>query len=267
MTEPTGRDRRAETPRESGQVTSGHAETPGEVGAEVFAALRKVSTATVTTQLFARGLRNTFLAGLRPLNPAHTRMVGEAFTLRHIPAREDLDVLSVFKDYDHPQRLAVESVGPGQVLVMDCRGQTRAASIGGILATRLLRRGAAGLVTDGAVRDSPFFAGLELPAFAAGVCATTNLARHHAVDLQVPIGCAEVPVYPGDVIVADAEGVVCVPRHLAAEVARDALEQERLEDFIQAQVEAGAPLRGTYPPDEETLRRYRSTLPGGDATR
>ncbi|MDH2424023.1 ribonuclease activity regulator RraA [Sphaerisporangium sp. TRM90804] len=246
---------------------------PGPVGApgperdddavtpEVIEALRRVSTATVTTQLFARGLRNAFLAGLRPLNPASTRMVGEAFTLRHIPAREDLDVLDVFSDYDHPQRRAVESVGPGQVLVMDCRGQTRAACIGGILATRMLRRGAAGLVTDGAVRDSPFFAQLELPAFAAGVCATTNLARHHAVDLQVPIGCAEVPVYPGDVIVADAEGVVCVPRQMAAEVARKALEQERMEEFIQREVEAGAPLRGTYPPDEDTLRRYHASLP------
>lgn len=227
------------------------------IGPEVLDALRRVSTATVTTQLFARGLRNTFMAGLRPLNPACARMAGEAFTLRHIPAREDLDVLSVFKDYDHPQRLAVESAGVGQVLVMDCRGQTRAASIGGILATRLLTRGVAGLVTDGAVRDSPFLSGLALPVFAAGVCATTNLARHHAVDLQVPIGCAEVPVYPGDVIVADAEGVVCVPRHFAAEVAGDALEQERLEDFIQLEVESGAPLRGVYPPDERTLRRYR----------
>ncbi|RCG20216.1 ribonuclease activity regulator RraA [Sphaerisporangium album] len=235
--------------------------------ADVLDALRRVSTATVTTQLFARGLRNTFMQGLRPLNPGHTRMVGEAFTLRHIPAREDLDVLAVFKDYDHPQRLAVESVGPGQVLVMDCRGQTRAASIGGILATRLLRRGVAGLVTDGAVRDSPFFAELPLPAFAAGVCATTNLARHHAVDLQVPIGCAEVPVYPGDVIVADAEGVVCVPRHLAAEIARDASAQERLEEFIQSEVDAGAPLRGTYPPDEVTLRRYEARLQDPDASR
>jgi regulator of RNase E activity RraA len=234
-------------------------EAAGGIGPEVLSALRRVSTATVTTQLFARGLRNTYLAGLRPLNPSCTRMAGEAFTLRNIPAREDLDVLSVFQDYDHPQRRAVESVGPGQVLVMDCRGDTRAASIGGILATRLLRRGAAGLVTDGAVRDSPFFTGLELPTFAAGVCATTNLARHHAVDLQVPIGCAEVPVYPGDVIVADAEGVVCVPRHLAAEVARDALEQERLEEYIQGLVENGAPLRGTYPPDEETLRGYRGS--------
>ncbi|MCW2916151.1 MAG: Regulator of RNase RraA [Actinomycetia bacterium] len=223
----------------------------------VYEALRQVSTATLTTQLLSRGFRNTFLAGLAPLNPGCARMAGDAFTLRYIPAREDIDVLEIFQDYDHPQRRAVESVGPGQVLVMDCRGQTRAASLGGILATRLLRRGAAGLVTDGAVRDSPTFAALPLPAFAAGVSASTNLTQHHAVDLQVPIGCAEVAVYPGDVIVGDAEGVVCVPRRLAAEVARAALEQEHLEAFILTEIEAGSPLRGVYPPDAATRERYR----------
>lgn len=226
----------------------------------VYQAMRQISTATLTTQLLARGLRNTFLAGLRPLNPGWTRMAGDAFTLRYIPAREDIDVLEVFQDYDHPQRRAVESVGPGQVLVIDCRGRRRAASLGGILATRLLRRGAAGVVTDGAVRDSPAFAELALPAFAAAVAATTNLAQHHAVDLQVPIGCAEVAVYPGDVIVGDAEGVVCVPRHLAAEVAKAALEQEHLERFIQSEIDAGAPLRGVYPPDRDTRERYRGWL-------
>jgi len=224
---------------------------------DVYAALRLASTATLTTQLLARGLRNTFLTGLRPFNTACARMVGEAFTLRYVPAREDLDVLAAFDDPGHPQRRAVESVGPGQVLVMDCRRQTRAASLGNILATRLLRRGAAGVVTDGAIRDSPQFAELALPVFAAGASATTNLAQHHAVDMQVPIGCAEVSVYPGDILVGDAEGVVCVPRHLAAEVARAALEQERLEQFILEQVDQGAPLPGTYPPDEAMLARYR----------
>lgn len=219
--------------------------------------LRQASTATITTQLFARGLRNTFLAGVRPLNPERCRFAGEAFTLRYIPAREDIDVLAVFQDYDHPQRKAVESVGPGQVLVMDCRGQTRAASAGHILVTRMLRRGAAALVTDGALRDSPEISRGDLPAFAAGAAATTNLARHHAVDLQVPIGCAEVPVYPGDILVGDEEGVVCVPRELAAEIAGPAAEQERLEDFVLAEIDRGAPLRGTYPPDEATLARYR----------
>src|SRR5437016_899436 len=120
-----------------------------------FELLGRASTATITTQLLARGLRNTFLEGLRPINPNHSRLVGEAFTLRYIPAREDVDTLAVFEDYDHPQRKAVESVGPGQVLVMDCRNQGRAASAGNILATRLLKRGAAGLVTDGTLRDTP----------------------------------------------------------------------------------------------------------------
>jgi regulator of RNase E activity RraA len=221
------------------------------------AALEVVSTATLTTQLLARGLRNTFLAGLVPLNGECTRMVGEAFTLRCIPSREDLDVLSVFQDSDHPQRKAVESVPPGGVLVVDARGKARAASLGHILATRLLRRGAAGIVTDGAVRDSAGFAALRLPTFAAGAAATTNLAQHHAVDLQVPIGCAEVAVYPGDIMVGDRDGVVCVPRELVDEVAEAAAAQDRLEDFILARVEAGAPLRGTYPPDEHTLADYR----------
>ncbi len=231
---------------------------PEPLSPETVTALRQVSTATLTTQLMSRGLRNTFLVGLRPLNPQAPRMVGTAFTLRYIPAREDLDVLGVFADPEHPQRKAVESVGPGQVLVMDCRGQGRAASLGGILGTRLLRRGAAGVVTDGAVRDSPTFATLGLPAYSAGVSATTNLVQHHAVDLQVPIGCAEVPVYPGDVLVGDGEGVVCVPRELAAEVARDAVAQEHLEEFVQAEIEAGAALPGVYPPNEQTRERYRA---------
>jgi regulator of RNase E activity RraA len=149
-------------------------------------------------------------------------------------------------------------VPPGAVLVVDARRQTRAASLGHILATRLLRRGVAGFVTDGSVRDSEGFAELELPTFAAGAAATTNLAQHHAVDLNVPIGCAEVPVYPGDIMVGDRDGVVCIPRHLAAEVATAAVEQEKLEEFVLRKIESGAPLRGTYPPDETTLAEYRS---------
>jgi regulator of RNase E activity RraA len=217
--------------------------------------LRSASTATITTQLLARGLRNTYLEGVKPVgNPA--RMAGEAFTLRYIPAREDLDTLDVFADYDHPQRKAVESVGPGQVLVMDCRGHGRAASAGNILATRLLKRGAAGLVTDGTLRDTPEIRDLALPAYARGASPLTNLAQHHAVDMQVPIGCAEVPVYPGDIMVGDEEGVVCIPRHLAQEVAEAAARQEDLERFVLQEIEAGKPLRGTYPPDADTLRRY-----------
>jgi regulator of RNase E activity RraA len=219
--------------------------------------LSQASTATITTQLLARGLRNTFLQGLRPLNGDHAKLVGPAFTLRYIPAREDIDVLAVFKDYDHPQRKAIESVPPGHVLVMDCRNQGRAASAGNILATRLHLRGAAGLVTDGTLRDTPEIKRLPMPAFARGASPLTNLAQHHAVDMQVPIGCADVAVYPGDIIVGDEEGVVCIPAHLAQEIAEPAAQQEDLERFILEEIERGRPLRGTYPPDEETLARYR----------
>jgi regulator of RNase E activity RraA len=227
--------------------------------------LSRASTATITTQLFKRGIRNAFMYGLRPLNPGCAHFVGEAVTLRYIPAREDLDVVEVFEDYDHPQRRAVESCGEGQVLVMDCRMQGRAASAGEILLTRLLRRGATGVVTDGSLRDSPAIATMNLPSFSAGVSATTNLALHHAVDVQVPIGCAGVPVYPGDAIVGDEEGVVCVPRHLIQEIAAPAAEQERQERFILQKVDAGAPLRGTYPPDEATRAEYQTWLEQGGA--
>jgi len=223
--------------------------------------LKQVSTATVSTQLLSRGLRNTFLHGIKPLTSE--RMAGPAFTLRYIPAREDIDVLAVYQDYDHPQRKAVETVPPGHVLVMDCRGQGRAASAGGILATRLQVRGAAGLVTDGTLRDTPDIASLKLPVYAQGASPLTNLAQHHAVDIDVPIGCAEVAVYPGDVMVGDAEGVVCVPQHLAREVAEAAAEQERLEAWIAAEIASGKPLRGTYPPDAATLERYHQQRTSG----
>jgi regulator of RNase E activity RraA len=147
-------------------------------------------------------------------------------------------------------------VGPGQVLVMDCRGDLRGASGGNILITRLRLRGAAGLVSDGSVRDSPEITRNPFPVFAAGQSANLNLVVHHAVDINVPIGCAGVPVFPGDIIVGDEEGVVVVPRHLAAEVARPAAEQEVLEQFVLEKIEAGAALPGTYPPNERTLAEF-----------
>ncbi len=219
--------------------------------------LSRASTAPITTQLFQRGLRNLFLNGLKPMNPEHCRFVGEAVTLRNIPMREDLDRLEVFRDLEHPQRKAVEMVGPGQVLVMDCRGDLRGASGGNILITRLRLRGAAGLVSDGSVRDSPEISRNPFPVFAAGQSANLNLVVHHAVDINVPIGCAGVPVFPGDIIVGDREGVVVVPRHLAAEVARPAAEQEDLEQFVLEKIEAGAALPGTYPPNETTLAEFQ----------
>jgi regulator of RNase E activity RraA len=229
-----------------------------ELSHEVIEALGQVSTATLQTQLFSRGLRNTFMFGVRPLAPDTARFVGEAFTLRYIPAREDIDVLDAFQDPAHPQRLAIESVGPGQVLVMDCRGEGRAASAGHILITRLQRRGAAALVTDGSVRDSPQVRRTAFPVFTSAVSATTNLVLHHAVDMQVPIGCAGVPVFPGDILVGDEEGVVVIPRHLAAQIAEPAAEQEELERFILSRIQDGAALPGTYPPNDSTLSAFRA---------
>jgi len=236
-----------------------------DLSQQTLSALSRASTATLQTQLFSRGLRNTFLFGLRPLDPGAARFVGEAFTLRYIPAREDIDVLEAFSDPAHPQRRAIESVGPGQVLVMDCRGEGRAASAGHILTTRLQQRGAAALVTDGSVRDSPQMLRMSFPVFTSAVSATTNLVLHHAVDVQVPIGCGGVPVFPRDVLVGDEEGVVVIPRHLAAEIAQPAAEQEELEGFILDRVRAGAALPGTYPPDETTLAAFRATRGGRSA--
>ncbi len=228
------------------------------IAPEVLEWLRRASTATITTQLFSRGLRNRFLNGVAPLNPDHCRFVGEAVTLRNIPMREDLDRLEGFRDPAHPQRRAIEAVGPGQVLVMDCRGDLRGASGGNILITRLRVRGAAALVSDGSIRDSPEVSRQSFPVFAGGRSANLNLVVHHAVDIDVPIACAGVAVFPGDVLVGDEEGVVVIPRHLAAEVARPAAEQEELERFVLEKVEGGAALPGTYPPNEQTLAEFET---------
>jgi regulator of RNase E activity RraA len=218
--------------------------------------LRAASTATIATQLFRLGLRNQFLNGLLPTNAEHCRFVGEAATLRYIPMREDLDVVEAFRDPEHPQRKAIETARAGTVLVMDCRGETRAASVGNVLVTRLLVRGAVGLVTDGAVRDYPEIAAQPFPVFAAGRSASIGLSAHHAVDFDVPVACAGVAVFPGDVLVGDAEGVIVIPRHLATAIAQPAAEQEELERFLLERVAAGAPLPGTYPPSEQTLAEF-----------
>ena len=224
-----------------------------------IAQLRRVSTATLSTQLFKRGFRNVFIQGIERLTtPSGGNLVGPAYTLRNIPAREDIDQLSAFNDPDHPQRKAVESVPPGHVLVIDCRGESRVASGGQILTTRLKVRGVAGLVSDGPVRDSGAISALDFPVYCAGGSAPLNLIHHHAVDLDVPIGCGGVAVYPGDVIVGDDEGVVVIPRQLAAEVAAQAAAQEEMEAFILERIEGGAPLRGTYPPDEATIAAYEA---------
>jgi regulator of RNase E activity RraA len=212
--------------------------------------LRTVSVATLCTALFKRGLRNQFIQDVHPLGPADFPMVGEAFTLRYIPAREDLNPLSVFLDRGHPQRAAIERCPPGAVLVIDSRKDARAASAGAILVSRLMKRGAAGVVTDGGLRDSPDIAKLGFPAYHHRPSAPTNLTLHQAIDIDVPIGCGDVPVFPGDVVVGDAEGVVVVPAHLADEVAKEAMEMTVFEDFVAEEVMKGRSILGLYPPTD-----------------
>ena len=226
------------------------------IGEALRERLREASTATIATQLFKLGLRNRFLTGLSPLNAAHCRFVGEATTLRYIPMREDLDHPEVYGDPEHPQRKVIETARPGSVLVIDCRGDLRAGSVGAILAARLRARGAVGLVTDGAVRDAGEMAAGALPVFAAARSAAISLSVHHAADFDVPIACAGVAVFPGDILVGDEDGVVVIPRHLAEPIAAPAAGQEALERFLLAKVEAGASLPGTYPPNEATLTEY-----------
>ena len=218
------------------------------------AKLKTVSTATLCTALFKRGLRNAFIQDVRPLNPNLGNMVGEAFTLRYIPAREDLNPITVFQNREHPQRVAVEQCPADAVLVIDSRKDARAASAGSILVTRLMKRGVAGIVTDGGFRDSPEIARLAMPAYHYRPSAPTNLTLHQAIDIDVPIGCGDVPVFPGDVVVGDGEGVVVIPAGIADAVADEAIEMTAFEDFVTEKVNEGRGILGLYPATDEQTR-------------
>lgn len=220
-----------------------------------------VSTATLCTALYKHGLRNQFIQDVRPLSPKSTNMVGEAFTLRYMPAREDLNALSVFEDREHPQRKAVETCPPGAVLVMDSRKDARAASAGSILVSRLMARKVAGVVTDGGFRDSPEIAKLDIPAYHSRPSAPTNLTHHQAIAINEPIGCGDVPVFPGDVVVGDGEGVAIIPAHLADAIADIAVQMTVFEDFVTEEVLKGRSILGLYPPTDpkskEDFERWR----------
>lgn len=216
--------------------------------------LRTVSTATVATALYKRGFRNQAIQDVHPLGANQPTMVGEAFTLRYMPAREDLNPIMVFRDRSHPQRKAVEDCPPGAVLVMDSRKDARAASAGSILITRLMQRGVAGVVTDGGFRDSVEIGQLNFPAYHHRPSAPTNLTLHQAIDINVPIGCGDAPVFPGDVILGDGDGVIVIPANIADEIAAEAVEMTAFEDFVAEQVRKGRSIFGLYPAtDDQTM--------------
>lgn len=217
--------------------------------------LNRVSTATLTTQLFKRGLRTRFMAGVHPIRTGR-RMLGVARTLRYVPMREDLDTLDTLGSRDNAQRALIETIEPGEVLVVDGLRNQGAGSLGSILALRLHVRGATGIVTDGAFRDTPGIRQLDIPAYAAGQNANTNLTIYHPVDFDLAIGCGGVLVEPGDAIVGDDEGVVVIPLDMVEDVARESFEQDVRERYIFDLVRRGASVFEVYPMNHQVEAEY-----------
>lgn len=209
--------------------------------------LSGVSVATLATALFKRGLRNQVIQDVHPVAPKGRNMVGPAFTLRYIPAREDRNPLTVFRDPKHPQRVAIETCPAGHVLVIDSRKDARAASAGDILITRLMVRGGAGVVTDGGFRDAATIAGLAIPAYHTRPSSPTNLTLHEAIEINGPIGCGDAAVFPGDVLVGDDDCAIVIPAAIADEIADEAVEMTAYEDFVAECVSKGVSIIGLYP--------------------
>lgn len=219
--------------------------------------LQSVAVATLSAQLRKRGLPHTSVDGVRATRP-DLRMVGVAHTLRYLPLREDL--FARYGNGMNAQKRAVEQLRPGHVLVMDARRDPTAGTLGDILALRALKRGAAGVVTDGALRDFAAVTALDLPVYHAGPHPSVLGRRHVPWDTGLPVACGGALVHPGDLLVGDADGVVVVPPHLAAELVADSREQERQERFITEQVHAGAGIDGLYPLTGEWTTRYEQWL-------
>jgi len=223
----------------------------------VIRALAGVSTATLTTVLLKKGLRNVWLRGTRPLAPGLPRLVGRAFTMRFVPAREDLATPA---SWGSPisTRAAIEAMPAGCIAVVGALGVTDAGIFGDILCARMKKRGVAALVTDGVVRDVAGVLASGLPVWCQGTAAPPSVAGLTFVGWQEPIGCGGVAVFPNDVIVVDQDGAVLIPAALLGEVIAASVEQERLEGWIMSQVEEGVPLPGLYPPDADNAARYRA---------
>lgn len=219
----------------------------------------EASTATISSVLRKHGFTNNmFLEGLAPLRPDLT-MVGQAFTLRFVPTRPDLDPTGEFDNTTNKQRIAVERIESGDVLVIEAQDDTRAGTLGEILATRIWQRGAAGIVSDGAFRDTPGISEIDMPTYVRAQNPNLSSSIHHPIEINGPVVCSGVTVLPGDVIVGDAEGAIVVPYAIASDVAAEASEQERREDFIRSKIASGSSILGVYPPNEETLAEYERT--------
>jgi regulator of RNase E activity RraA len=224
--------------------------------------LADVTTATVTMVLLKKGLRNVWLRGTRPLQAGQKRVVGRAFTLRFLPGREDLATPESLAS-GRSTRAAIEAMPDGSVIVIDAMGTLDAGVFGDILCARMKMRGVAGMVTDGVVRDAAGVLGVGLPVWCQGVAAPPSVSGLTFAGWQDPIGCGGVAIYPDDVIVADGDGAVVIPKALVGDVLAAAPEQERLEAWIMAEVERGVPLLGLYPPNADAMARYKASNAGG----
>lgn len=237
------------------------------VGEAVLDRLARISSGSLTTQLYKKGLRQPVLVGLRPLQGDRApRFAGRAYTMRMIPAREDIDTyatLTTTPNADNLQWVGVEQIGPGEVMVIDSRRDGTAASMGNMLVTRMMKRGARAVVTDGAFRDGQELARMDFPAWSAGITATTRLSFHHVADLQVPVSCAGVAVYPGDVIHGDSDNVTVVPAHWAAEMADLCEAQDDLEAYLALRLQRGEALWGLYPPSPAMREQHRAWVAAG----
>jgi regulator of RNase E activity RraA len=228
---------------------------------DIIDALKPVSTATITTVLLKHGLRRVWMRGTRPIRPGQPRIVGRAFTLRFIPAREDLATPASWSS-PRSTRAAIEEMPPGCVAVADAMGVTDAGIFGDILCARIKQRSVAGLVTDGVVRDIAGVLKTGLSVWCAGAAAPPSIAALTFVNWQEPIGCGGVAVYPDDIVVVDDDGAVLIPGALVEDVVRVAPEQERMETWIMDEVSNGAKLPGLYPPNEDNLKRYKDWASG-----
>jgi len=231
---------------------------------ETLGALASISVATITMQLLKRGIRNISMAGVKPLNQPAQRILGPAYTLRYVPLREDLSTPDKLGGADYPPRVAIEQAPEGSVLVIDGRGRGDIAVVGNLLVERLKIRGVAAVVSDGGVRDCEEALAVGLALYASGPAAPASVAGHAAADIETAIACGGVAVFPGDIITGDSDGVVVIPKALAAEVGRDGAEQERYERFAKLKIQEGRPVPGVYPPNEETKAEYAKWVEDGE---
>jgi len=219
--------------------------------------LKKVSTATISTLLYKRGLKHQVIQDVHPIGIKDENMVGEAFTVRTIPGREDLNDISVFRDPKHPQRVAVETCPKGHIIVIDSRKDASCASGGDILVSRMMMRGVAGVVSDGGFRDAMNIAKLDIHAYHNRPGTMTNLALHQTIDINVPIACGNAPIYPGDIIVGDQDSVIVIPSNIADEIADEAVPMNLYEDFVLDEVLKGSSIIGLYPQtDDKYIKRF-----------